>query len=78
MEAARNTYLVFHLHTAKHGCVPVQCMDLIQYILKDCDHLDFRGFMTIGRLGHRFKEDGPNPDFLVCLTNPLSFLGDDQ
>ena len=68
----RSTSLLWHnVHTAKHGCIPVQCMNLIQYILEDCGHLDFRGFMTIGRLGHCYKEDGPNPDFLVRLTSTV-------
>ena len=60
-----HTHTHTHTHTAKYGCQLEKCEDLVQFVIEDCEHLDFRGLMTIGRLGHVPEEHGPNPDFLV-------------
>ncbi len=47
-------------------------MDLVQYVMEECEHLDFKGLMTIGQLGHSYEEHGPNPDFLVSVIYSLA------
>ena len=38
----------------------------MRHILEKCDGLEFRGIMTIGKIGHDYSS-GANPDF-VCLV----------
>lgn len=60
--------------TAKSGCDPSECVDLVNHIKKDCPALEFRGLMTIGSFNHDHKISGPNPDFqkLVALRSEVS------
>ena len=51
---------------SKHGCPPPKTSDIVRHILEKCDSLEFRGIMTIGRIGHDYSS-GANPDF-VCLV----------
>ncbi|XP_064382917.1 pyridoxal phosphate homeostasis protein-like isoform X2 [Halichondria panicea] len=49
---------------SKHGCMPEESVDLVQYVMENCENLDFKGLMTIGQMGHSYDERGSNPDFL--------------
>ena len=51
---------------SKHGCPPVKTSEIVRHILEKCDSLEFRGIMTIGKIGHDYSS-GANPDF-VCLV----------
>ena len=44
---------------------------MVEFIIKQCEHLEFLGLMTIGAFDHSYA-DGPNPDFEVSLV--LSYL----
>ena len=48
------------------------CLDLVEYIREECEHLHFAGLMTIGRMNHQHQIHGPNPDFTVCATSLYS------
>lgn len=50
---------------SKHGCLPAKTSEIVRHICEKCEHLEFRGIMTIGKIGHDYSS-GPNPDF-VCL-----------
>jgi len=50
----------------KHGCKPDQTCELVEFVRKECDFLEFAGLMTIGAFDHSYA-DGPNPDFEVLL-----------
>lgn len=47
----------------KGGVEPGQCKDLVAAILKNCPHLEFAGFMTIGQYGRETPPGEVNPDF---------------
>ena len=51
--------------SGKHGVASEECLDLVQYVKEECDHLSFGGLMTIGRMNHQPDVNGPNPDFMV-------------
>ena len=51
---------------SKHGCPPPKTSEIVRHVLDKCDSLEFRGIMTIGRIGHDYSS-GANPDF-VCLV----------
>jgi uncharacterized pyridoxal phosphate-containing UPF0001 family protein len=55
---------------SKHGCPPSK---VVRHILEKCDSLEFRGIMTIGRIGHDYSS-GANPDF-VCLVETREIEG---
>lgn len=65
---------------SKHGVGVDGCLDLVQYIRDECEHLHFAGLMTIGRMNHQHQIHGPNPDFMllwecrkhICSTLELS------
>ena len=49
---------------SKHGCSPANTSEIVRHILEKCESLEFRGIMTIGKIGHDYSS-GANPDF-VC------------
>ena len=50
----------------KHGCLPAQCVELVEHIVKKCASLHLQGLMTIGSFDHDYSS-GPNPDFLALV-----------
>lgn len=50
---------------SKHGCPPAKTSEIVRHILEKCASVEFRGIMTIGKIGHDYSS-GANPDF-VCL-----------
>lgn len=50
----------------KSGVADEKAAELVQFILNECDRLNFRGLMTIGKIGYDVS-NGPNPDFLKLL-----------
>ncbi|KAI0213307.1 Pyridoxal phosphate homeostasis protein [Lamellibrachia satsuma] len=50
----------------KHGCRPVDTVELVKHVLNNCPQLTFVGLMTIGAFDHDLSQ-GPNPDF-QCLV----------
>lgn len=59
---------------AKLGCSPAEVVDVVDYILRECPHLDFQGLMTIGRIGHEPK-NGKNPDFAALVACQERVMG---
>ena len=51
---------------SKSGCDPGSTVAIVTHIRDSCPDLEFKGLMTIGRIGHDFTR-GPNPDF-ECLV----------
>ncbi len=51
--------------------MPEESVDLVQYVMENCENLDFKGLMTIGQMGHSYDERGSNPDFLVSFSEFL-------
>lgn len=51
---------------AKSGIEPSKATELVKFILENCEHLKFKGLMTIGQYYYDV-ENGPNPDFLRLL-----------
>ena len=49
---------------AKSGCQPQDIPRSVEHVRNNCPGLEFRGLMTIGRMGHDYAT-GPNPDFEV-------------
>lgn len=52
--------------SSKHGSASDAVIDTVRHVINSCNHLEFLGFMTIGRTGHDYSI-GPNPDF-ECLV----------
>ena len=57
---------------SKHGCLPDKAVEIVKHIAENCEHLEFKGIMTIGRIGHDYS-CGANPDF-VCLVETRQLL----
>ena len=57
---------------------PEECLELVQYIREECEHLHFAGVMNIGRMNHQPHISGPNPDFEVCAQLPLVVTEDSK
>ncbi|XP_077284555.1 pyridoxal phosphate homeostasis protein [Arctopsyche grandis] len=51
---------------AKNGVQPSEAANLTEYVIKNCQNLSLKGFMTIGQYGYDCSL-GPNPDF-ICLA----------
>ena len=51
---------------SKHGSPPAKASEIVRHVLEKCENLEFRGIMTIGKIGHDYRS-GVNPDF-VCLV----------
>lgn len=49
----------------KSGCLPGDCVTIVDHILTQCKKLNFVGLMTIGQLGR--SDADSNPDFKVCF-----------
>ena len=49
---------------AKSGCQPQDIPRSVEHVRNNCPGLEFRGLMTIGRMGHDYAT-GPNSDFEV-------------
>ncbi|CAG5014199.1 unnamed protein product [Parnassius apollo] len=49
---------------AKNGIEPSETCKLVEYVLKNCPHLEFVGLMTIGQYDYDVSK-GPNPDFIT-------------
>ena len=67
---------------AKHGCHPDKAAQIVRHILESCQWLEFRGLMTIGKIGHDYSQ-GPNPDFQQLVQTRQSVckelgLGEEQ
>ena len=61
-----------YVSLGKHGVGVDGCLDLVEYIREECEHLHFAGLRTIGRMNHQHQIHGPNPDFTVCATSLYS------
>ena len=48
---------------SKHGCPPEKASEIVRHVLEKCQNLEFRGLMTIGKIGHDYSS-GDNPDFV--------------
>lgn len=51
---------------AKNGIEPSETTKVVEYVLKNCPNLDFKGLMTIGQYDYDVSQ-GPNPDFLTLV-----------
>ncbi|CAH2269162.1 jg1696 [Pararge aegeria aegeria] len=51
---------------AKNGVEPSQATNLVEYVIKKCTDLNFKGLMTIGQYDYDTSL-GPNPDFLSLV-----------
>lgn len=60
--------MLWYMYADKLGCAVEEVQDLVEYLLKECPHLDLCGLMTIGRQNH-LPLQGPNPDFTVSLQD---------
>ena len=58
---------------SKHGCPPPKTSEIMRHILEKCENLEFRGIMTIGRIGHDYSS-GDNPDFIIISRVEVSLL----
>lgn len=65
-------YLLLHLlqSKGKSGIDPKECVELVQYIMKELNNLKFCGLMTIGRP----NAPSDQPDFRVRILSALSFI----
>jgi uncharacterized pyridoxal phosphate-containing UPF0001 family protein len=45
----------------------------VKHILEKCPNLELVGLMTIGKFGHDLSQ-GPNPDFIVSMTDMFHIL----
>ncbi len=60
----RNWCLSSVLCLEKGGCKTTEVVDLYDQISKECNNLNVKGLMTIGKYGYDPSE-GINPDFMV-------------
>ncbi|PIK62555.1 putative proline synthase co-transcribed bacterial-like protein isoform X1 [Apostichopus japonicus] len=51
---------------SKSGVTNENCINLVEFVTKQCPNLEFAGLMTIGSFNHDLSQ-GPNPDFQKLL-----------
>jgi uncharacterized pyridoxal phosphate-containing UPF0001 family protein len=69
--------LLIYIIVEKAGVAPNDVVALVQYIVRDCPHLNFSGLMTIGSMTASLsaQEQQENPDFEVD-PSLLHLMGD--